>query len=117
MDDIWGRAVVVAAVLAVAGAIALWRRARTRRARDVSPESLQPGIYLFTSSTCPTCESARRRVIEAVGEGGFDEFSWESQPDVFADAGVDVVPALVIVQESRRARLFPGAPGKALAGL
>lgn len=117
MSDIWGRAVVVAALLAVAGAIALWRRARNRKARDVSPGRLQPGVYLFTSSSCPTCESARRRVVEAVGEGGFEEISWESHPGVFADTGVDAVPALLVVGAPGRARLYPGAPEKSLADL
>lgn len=117
MSDILERAAVVAAVLAVAGAVVLWQRARNRRARDVLPGDLGPGVYLFTSSSCPTCETARRRVVAAVGDGGFEELAWESHPDVFADLGVDVVPALVVVKGSGRARLHPGAPDRALSGL
>jgi hypothetical protein len=117
MSDVWGRAAVVATGLMVAGAIGLWLRARSRRPRDVSRGRLSAGVYLFTSSTCPTCESARRRVVEVFGDGGFEELAWESHPDVFADTGVDVVPALVIVKGSGPGRLYPGASERALAHL
>lgn len=116
MSEPWARVAVVAGALALAGMIVVWRRIRSRRAaRDVPTGSLEPGIYLFTSSSCPTCESARDRLRRQVGEEGFEELSWESHPDIFIDSGVDAVPALVVVRSSGLARLYPGASERAVA--
>jgi hypothetical protein len=117
MSEIWIRAGLVAGALALAAAAAILRRARSRRSREVSAGGLGVGVYLLTSSSCPTCGPARQRVIDAVGEGGFIELSWESDPGAFRDSGVDTVPSLLVVEGSGRARLYPGASSKALSSL
>lgn len=117
MSEIWARSLVVAIALVVVGAVVFWQRARSRRARNVPAGDLGAGVYLLTSSSCPTCGSARRRVTESLGEEGFVEVSWESDPGVFQASGIDAVPALLVVASSGQARLFPGVSGRALASL
>lgn len=117
MSEIWIRAGLVAGALGIAVVAAVLRRARSRSARVVPAGRLSAGIYLLTSASCPTCGPARQRAIDAVGEGGFVELSWESDPGVFTDSGVDTVPALLVVEGPGRARLFPGASAKALSSL
>ncbi|MGD2102908.1 MAG: hypothetical protein PVG83_11815 [Acidimicrobiia bacterium] len=104
--------------MAVAGGAAAWRHLRApRRARVVTSTGLDSGIYLFTSSTCPTCGSARSRLDDVVGADGFSEIPWEGDPGVFADLGVDAVPALLVVDPSGDGRLHPGVSRRVIASL
>jgi len=117
MSEVWIRAWLVAGALAIAAVAAILRKARSRRARDVPDGGLDAGLYLLTSSSCATCGPARQRAVDAVGEDGFVEVSWESDPEVFRGSGVDTVPALLVVDGAGRARLYPGASAKALSSL
>lgn len=117
MDEIWVRVGLVAAALLLAGLIALGQRRRRNPIRDVFPVSLEPGVYFFSAATCPTCSRARERLDQELGEGAYVEFAWEDYPGIFAELEVDAVPAVVIVSAPGRARLFPGAPDRALGEL
>ena len=118
MDEIWVRVGVVAAALLVAGSIAIWRRTRGRSPiREVSSAGLGPGIYFFSSATCPTCKQARDELDRVLGEGAYVELRWEEQRAPFAEIGVDAVPAVLIVTASGNGRLFPGQPDRALSEL
>jgi len=118
MDEFWLRLAIVAGALAVAATVSVWQRARVRRpVRDIASTGLEGGVYLLTSSSCPTCRAARSRVRSALGEDGFEEIEWEQDPGMFADLGVDAVPALLVVGESGDGRLHPGAGRAAIASL
>lgn len=117
MDDVWVRVGIVAAALAAAAVIALWQRARVRRpVRQVVSGDLEPGVYLFSSESCPTCGLARDDLDRALGQA-YVEVRWEEQPETFSHLGVDAVPAVLIVKTPGLGRLFPGRPDKALAEL
>ena len=117
MSEVWIRVGLVAGALAIAAVAAMVWRARSRRSRDVPAGALSTGVYLLTSSSCPTCVPARQRVVDALGEDGFVELSWEEDPEAFQDSGVDIVPALLVVGGEGRARLYPGATARSLSSL
>jgi hypothetical protein len=111
MDDL--RVLLVATtVVVVAITYAVVRRRERDGGRPLLTTRLAPGIYLFTSATCADCIEARVRLTQEVGEGGFEEIGWESDPGAFDDYGVAVVPATMIVARSGRARLFDGLPSR-----
>lgn len=113
MDDAWVRAGLVASALLVVGVVVLvLRRNETAKARRVPVTGLRPGIYLFSSTTCPTCITARGKLSEKVDV--FEEIVWEEQPGLFEELGVDAVPAVLVVGDGGAGRLFPGQPDRAL---
>ncbi len=118
MDEIWARVGLVAGALAVAGAVILIQRWRARRSiRAVEVTDAAPGVYFFSSSTCPTCERARAKLDARLGKDGYTEYAWEEDPGPFGDFDVDAVPAVAILEEGGRGRLYPGQPEKALSRL
>jgi hypothetical protein len=52
-----------------------------------------------------------------LGQEGYTELRWEEEPSKFGEVGVDAVPAVLLVRDSGRARLFPGQPERALSEL
>lgn len=113
MDDVWVRASLVAGTLLVVGVVVLvLRRHSSAPTRQVAVTALETGLYLFTSITCPTCQTARATLSEKVA--GFEEIVWEEQPDIFSSIGVDAVPAVLVVGEDGTGRLFPGQPDRVL---
>lgn len=118
MDEFWARVGLVVGALAVAAGVSLIQRWRTRRPiRAVEVADADPGVYFFSSSTCATCERAREKLDARLGEHGYTEYAWESEPGPFGDFDVDAVPAVVILEEGGRGRLYPGQPDKALSRL
>ena len=119
MSEIWARvAWVLGAVVVAAATIQILRnRAGRRRPVRIQQAILGSGVYLFTSATCPDCEAARLRLVGAIGLSGFVELTWESQPGVFKNIGVDAVPATLIVSEAGGSTLYPGRPDRALEAL
>lgn len=118
MDELWLRVVLVGTALVVTAAVSylLARRSGTKP-RRVNTGSMEPGVYLFTSATCADCAPAREKLRKALGDHGFHEVSWEDQPRVLQDLGVDAVPATLIVGEGGWGTLYPGRPDRAIAGL
>lgn len=53
-------------------------------------------------------------MVAALGETGFTEYVWEDDPGVFSELGIDAVPAVLVVGEDGRGRLYPGQPDRAL---
>lgn len=118
MDEIWARVGLVLGALAVAGTISLIQRRRTRRpVRSVKAADMAAGVYFFSSATCPTCERAREKLNDRLGEDGYTEFTWENEPDPFNTLDVDAVPAVAVLDEAGRGRLYPGQPDRALGAL
>jgi hypothetical protein len=115
MDELWSRAVLVLGLLGIAVLAAWWqRRSSQRPVRNIDASSLPAGIYLFSSSACHTCETARAMLETALGDDGYTEFAWEVEPDIFTTLGVEAVPATVVVDASGRGRLYPGQPDEVL---
>lgn len=116
MDEVWARIGLVVAALAIAGLVIAFQRRRQRiPERDLVASQLTPGLHFFASRGCSTCEGAREKIVSTVGENGYVEHVWEEDPGVFSELGVDAVPAVLVVREGGRARLYPGRPDKALA--
>lgn len=118
MDEVWARVGLVVGALAVAACVILIQRWRVRRPiRAVEVADKPPGVYFFSSSTCPTCEQARDKLDARLGEDGYTEYAWENDPGPFGNFDVDAVPTVVILEEGGRGRLYPGQPDKALSRL
>ncbi len=115
MDEFWVRLSLVSGVLLVAYVLTLILRARaTNGPLKIAQTGLQKGIYLFSSSTCADCATARKYLEDKLGNDGFGEKSWETEPGLFSRLGVEAVPATLIVDREGAAALWPGHPKKAL---
>ncbi|MGH8916661.1 MAG: hypothetical protein ACRDZM_19375 [Acidimicrobiia bacterium] len=111
MSDVWIRLGLITVVLGlglIVGA-ALHIRDR-RRPAPIDVTGLAPGVYFFSSATCHECLPARDLIEAALGPEGFVEVKWEEQPATFAEIGIEEVPATIVVEEDRPARLFTGIP-------
>jgi hypothetical protein len=116
MSEVWLRlGIVVAGALLVVLIVVILRRPGPRGAGEAG--GLDPGVYLFSSSTCADCDPARARLVEDLGPSGFVEIRWESEPDLFAELGIDAVPCTLVVSETGGATRFPGMPDRALERL
>jgi hypothetical protein len=114
MNELWARVFLVAGILAITAAIAFIQRRRTASARTVSARGLAAGVYFFTSATCSTCDRARDSLDDRLGRDGYTEYSWERDPEAFAEHRIDQVPAVLIVGDGGRGSLHLGQPDKAL---
>ena len=118
MSDVWLRLSLIAGALAVAAIAAVVLKSRMAgRPRLIEATGLEPGVYLFTSAACPDCSSARRALVDELGDEGFTELRWEKEPGEFHRLGVDAVPATAIVARDGSATLWPGRPDDALSSI
>lgn len=118
MDEVAIRFGLIAGALAVALLVTWVIRSRARRPiRQLVDVDIDPGTHFFSSRACDSCRSARRKLTEAVGTGGFLEHVWEDEPGVFAELGVDAVPAVLLVSSDGAGTLYPGKPDRAIAAL
>jgi hypothetical protein len=118
MGDVWLRTLLIVAALALAGIGVAWQRRRARRpVAEVSSAGLAAGVYLFTSTSCVTCDRARATISARLGDSGYTEMRWEQEPDLFGEIGVDAVPAVLVVTPAGSGRLYPGQPERALRSL
>lgn len=116
MDEFWVRLSLVGGALLVAFVLTLVLRARAAKTPlKIAATGLKEGIYLFSSSTCADCATAREYLGDKLGNDGFGERSWETEPGLFSRLGVEAVPATVIVDREGAGQLWPGHPEKALA--
>lgn len=96
VDEFVVRLVVVLAIggVAMLSAFAA-RRGRAWRRRSFAHRGLGPGIHLFSSEGCGSCERARS-VIEASGFS-FEEHSFESEAELLEVNGINRVPTVAWV--------------------
>lgn len=109
MDEPLARLAVVAAVasLALLGAW-IWRR--RPRSRRVTLRGLGPGVVLFTSSTCSTCDEVRELVRRWSGPDGHREIGWESDPEAFERYAIARVPSVAVLDDRGEGHLWEGTP-------
>lgn len=118
MSEVWVRAILIGSVFALAGAILIGARYRSRLTpRKIEATGLEEGMYLMTSSACPDCATARDRLETALGEKGYTEMSWERDPEVFESLDIDGVPAVLIVGSDGSGEVWSGQPDRALRTL
>ncbi len=117
MSEVWLRLLVVVAAVVISAVVVVGLRHRRPNLVETESHGLDPGVYLFTSTTCADCEPARARLEEALGVAGFVEIEWEQRPGLFSDIGIDVVPCTLVVTGDGSASRFPGLPDKALETL
>lgn len=116
MNEVGPRAaIVVGVVLLSLIIVVLMRRRPLVGALDGG--GLDPGVYLFTSSSCSDCAGARARLEEVLGISSFIEISWEDDPGIFTQLGIDAVPCTVVVGADGSASIQPGMPDHVLRGL
>jgi hypothetical protein len=117
MNEVWPRlGIVVAALIVALFVVMALRRRSGPSSASVAADGLLPGVYLFTSSACTDCTAARDRLESMLGPSGYVEIEWESEPDLFHDLGIEVVPYTVVVAGDGSATRHPGMPGPALGG-
>ena len=104
------RLVVVGAVvvMVLVGAVIARRGVVVRRHRP--PEGLEPGVYLFVSDVCSTCERVEQAVAAALPTGGYRRVSWESQPELFLRLGIERVPHTIQVRSDGGGWAASGVP-------
>lgn len=110
-------AVIGAIGVGIAVSLILGRRPARRSPSELEQNRLGPGVYLFTSASCPDCETVRDALLESIGPAGFYELNWETDPEIFRELGVDAVPATLVVTATEGSTLYPGAPSRAAGGL
>lgn len=105
--NLWWRLAVVAIAAGVVALVVAFARYRRRPSVSVvEVSSLDPGLYLFTSSECSTCERARERLESFALD--FEEISWQRASAVFERVGIDAVPSLLLVSPPGEGRLWRG---------
>lgn len=109
--------VLGAVLVGIAISFLVRRRSDQHQPVAVRQASLGVGVYLFTSASCPDCEVARRALLGALGPIGYSELTWESDPEIFHEIGVDAVPATLFVTDTGVSVLYPGRPDRLLEGL
>lgn len=104
------RAFLLAAVaLAVAAVAWFGSRRRMARPRRAMRLDLDPGIHLFSSSTCAECEIARSALKDVLGRE-FAEVRFEDDPVGFGRFGIAKVPTVIVVGKAGEAIIFEGVP-------
>lgn len=102
-------AVIVVIVVIVLMAAAVAGRARKARPQRSTRDDLPPGVHLFTSTTCATCNEARS-VIASVYGSSFSETRHEEDPESFGRHGIARVPTAIVVSADHSAVVFEGVP-------
>lgn len=110
MDSTVARLLVLVAVLAIAGVVALLsRRSRPHHPPvDIRGLGLPSGIVVFTSTDCPRC----REVLEIVKtvDVPIREITYEIEGPLQRQAGVVGVPLTLVIDES--GELVAQLPGR-----
>ncbi|MGA7270521.1 MAG: hypothetical protein WB239_05550 [Acidimicrobiia bacterium] len=106
MSEVQRLGLVIVIVVAVALLTLAVRRRPLRRSRRIDAGDLAPGLYLFTSGGCDSCERARRQLRKR--RLAFTEFYWEEKPEQFKELSIDAVPSLVLVQQGGKGRWWRG---------
>jgi hypothetical protein len=97
--DLAARLVVVTVAVAVVVVVGRFRSRRRPAPLNVKGNFESPGVHLFTSETCDSCDVARRRYRQVLGEHGFVEHSWEDEPALLERLGVEEIPVGTVIGE------------------
>ena len=111
MDDVVVRALVVAAIAAVAlvgGRLAGRFQQPFHQLLDLRETDLPSGVVLFTSVDCTNCAAARTAYAKAGIE--FREVTWELEGGLMESVGIEAVPVAVF-------RTANGATAAQIAGV
>lgn len=107
--------VIMGAVGLASGSVGIWAVVRAEfRRRTVNTEPLRPWptVVMFSSDDCDVCDPVRVIVRSTVGDGRFREIAYQRDSELFRSAGIDRVPAVVLVDERGRAvNVFEGPVG------
>lgn len=85
------------------------------RSRRISSTGLEAGLYLFTSTSCGTCGRARTELERR--RLPFTEISWQDDPALFEELGMDAVPSVVAVDPDGEGRWWRGEVPRHLPGI
>lgn len=108
------RLLVVLTVIAVAVILAAIQNrgvAVTRRRRAF--EGVSPGLAVFASRTCQSCESIEAMVADAAGSENRRVYWWDESPEIFERNGIERVPAIARVGEDGSGWIAVGVPSAA----
>ncbi|MPZ51984.1 MAG: hypothetical protein GEU79_04495 [Acidimicrobiia bacterium] len=108
-DDLTLRTLIIAIVVLLLVVIWLVLR-RPRPLRLLEENALRPGIHLFTSERCKGCDELRRSLVDALGPDSYTEHPELHERELFASAGVDMIPVVVTVTEGERPRMWKDMP-------
>lgn len=114
-----GRALLIVGLVGVVlGTVGLWTayRAGSRR-RAVHTESLRPwpAIAFFTSTDCDACDPVRITLRDRTPN--VREIAYQGGAGLFRSAGIDRVPAVVVIDRQGRAvGVFEGRVSSAQIG-
>jgi len=97
-------AIVVLAVAAAYGAMALWRKPSHKLGRldlpDLGVDG--PAIVQFSTPFCAPCKAAKPHLIDAAGRAdvSYAQIDLEQRPDVGERYGIRSVPTIVVADRS-----------------
>lgn len=98
MDELALRLLVVTVIGALAVLMAFMsRRGRSLRRRTFEPRGIGPGLHLFTSASCSSCDRARAALAES--GRSFTEHSYERNAQVLEENRIERVPAVAHVPD------------------
>jgi hypothetical protein len=113
MSDLSLRLVVVGGAIVLVLLVVFFLRLRDRaESIRVGRVDFDPGVYLFTSATCATCDEARIQLKGRLGELNLVEYVWEQHPETFAALSIDRVPCTLVVDGEGRGVLWRGQPDR-----
>ena len=93
-------AILTIAVVGLALTTRRWQRP-VHRPVDISGRNFPEGFLVFTSTSCATCKDALAR-LKATGVP-LREVTWELEPGLIEDLGIESVPLVVRVDQSGEA--------------
>jgi hypothetical protein len=97
---------LAASLVTLAGWLA--RRPRRVGSEPLAHTALEPGVYLFTSGTCSSCEPAR--AVVAAKYHTYQEIRWEEGTVEFSRHGIGRVPTLIVVHRDGTGLRWEGVP-------
>jgi len=102
VNEIVRALVIVGAVAIAVAAAGLWATYRARSPRStVRTESLRPwpAVVVFMSTDCDACGPVRDAVFGLSPANAFREIAYQGDAQQFRSAGIDKVPAVVVIDE------------------
>lgn len=103
--------VAILLVVLVVRLIGRWQRP-SHPPINIRGFAAEPGVVVFTSTDCSNCEEALA-VVESLGVP-LRQVTWELEPSVFEEVGVEAVPLTAVVNADQAVELLAaGVPRRA----